>query len=123
LNEPLAAKTELNLEKLGEDIQFLEGCFPGIDLYVLNSLRSIHTKLTHLEQYRNRVGKCMTAELLEALEDYGGCDHSVGICYCHLTDTLEEAVRVFGTPTNDVGKNYCGECRQDSTKPERKVDG
>lgn len=36
--------------------------------------------------------------LAESLTDAGGCDHSVGICWCHVVDVLSTIERSLGMP-------------------------
>jgi hypothetical protein len=42
-----------------------------------------------------RVIKDLVAALDENIEACGRCDHSVGICFCHLAELRAEAVRVL----------------------------
>jgi hypothetical protein len=49
-----------------------------------------------LEEMRKCLAEC-SKELSQIVKDLGGCDHSVGICECHLIRLAEEAAKLAKT--------------------------
>jgi hypothetical protein len=58
------------------------------------------------------VARLLARKMRQMLKDLGGCDHSVGICYCSLItslDYLETAIqKIKGEKT---GEHICSNCK------------
>jgi len=50
-----------------------------------------------------------TKELIQLVDDIGGCDHSVGICCCGLNDLIERNIKAIQVST---GKSYGDICKE-----------
>ena len=52
-------------------------------------------KVYKMNQNEMEIFKKLTSNLKESLEDAGGCDHSVGICYCQDIQLIEDANNIL----------------------------
>lgn len=48
-----------------------------------------------LDEELKEVCKLLLAEVKDVLEDSGGCDHSVGVCWCDTVRIVDRASSVF----------------------------